>query len=217
MRYLPPGVERRRVLLAFASLWLCACGESRPVEGVGGPVDPGAGGETCIADDWCAGAARVVVSPSQQHVDGIEEARLYVGTKLQQFNLGGFGINPLQNLPSPFAELGAGLTQPAQQTAHESLRYGEVEHTHLRLLLLEHAGQRVVFVTLDAIGAPFARSAKLISQISKVDRYAVVTDTGWIAALARAEGGLLPGIDVQVWPRAERDEAIAWASEPLAA
>ena len=153
MRYLPPGVERRRVLLAFASLWLCACGESRPVEGTGGPVDPGAGGETCIADDWCAGAARVVVSPSQQHVDGIEEARLYVGSKLQQFNLGGFGINPLQNLPSPFAELGAGLTQPAQQTAHESLRYGEVEHTHLRLLLLEHAGQRVVFVTLDAIGA----------------------------------------------------------------
>ena len=72
MRYLPPGVERRRVLLAFASLWLCACGESRPVEGTGGPVDPGAGGETCIADDWCAGAARVVVSPSQQHVDGIE-------------------------------------------------------------------------------------------------------------------------------------------------
>jgi hypothetical protein len=71
-------------------------------------------------------------------------------------------------------------------------------------------------LTLDAIGSQFARSVQLVPQIGKIDRYAVVTDTGWIATLARAKGGLLPGVDVQVWPRAERDEAIAWASEPLA-
>lgn len=71
-------------------------------------------------------------------------------------------------------------------------------------------------LTLEALGAQVGRSVGLLAQIGKVDRYAVVTDTGWIATLATAQGALLPGLDVQVWPRAERDDAIAWASEPLA-
>ncbi|WP_412060968.1 STAS/SEC14 domain-containing protein [Rubrivirga sp. IMCC45206] len=71
-------------------------------------------------------------------------------------------------------------------------------------------------LTLDALGAQFARSFGLLSKLGKVDRYAVVTDTGWIEALATAQGAFLPGLDVQVWPRAERDDAVAWASEPLA-
>lgn len=72
-------------------------------------------------------------------------------------------------------------------------------------------------LTLEAVGAQFGRSFGLLSQVGKVDRYAVVTDTGWIASLARAQGSFFPGLDVQVWPRAERDDAVAWASEPLAA
>jgi hypothetical protein len=154
MRYLPPWMAHPRALLVLASLCLSACGSSSPVEPGSGPGDPGApGGEACIVDDWCAGAAKIVVTPSQQHIDGVEESRLYVGSKLQQFNLGGYGINPLQNLPNPFAQLGSALTQPAQLPVHESARHHEAEHTYLRLLLLEHADQRVVFVTLDAIGA----------------------------------------------------------------
>lgn len=154
MRYLPPGMAHTRALLVLAILYLSACGSSSPVASGGGPVDPGVpGDEACVADDWCAGAAKIVVTPSQQHIDGIEESRLYVGSKLQQFNLGGYGINPLQNLPNPFAQIGSALTQPAQLPVYESARHHESEHTYLRLLLLEHDGERVAFVTLDAIGA----------------------------------------------------------------
>ncbi|WP_412069724.1 STAS/SEC14 domain-containing protein [Rubrivirga sp. IMCC43871] len=71
-------------------------------------------------------------------------------------------------------------------------------------------------LTLDAVGAQFSRAFGLVTKIGKVDRYAVVTDTGWIEAMAKAQGTFLPGLDVQVWPRAERDDAVAWASEPLA-
>lgn len=70
-------------------------------------------------------------------------------------------------------------------------------------------------LTLDALGAQVGHSFSLLSRIGKVDRYAVVTDTGWIETMARAQGTFLPGLDVQVWPRSERDDAIVWASEPL--
>jgi hypothetical protein len=154
MRYLSPRIALSAALLCILS----ACSSSSPVETGGGPVDPGPGpgpapGEACIETDWCAGAAKVIVTPSQQHIDGVQEARLYVGSKLQQFNLGGFGINPLQNVPSPFADLGTALTQPAQVPVYESERFDDTEHTWLRLLLLEHAGARTVFVALDAVGA----------------------------------------------------------------
>ena len=72
-------------------------------------------------------------------------------------------------------------------------------------------------LTLEALGAQVGRSFGIVGQIGKVDRYAVVTDTRWIETLASAQGSLIPGLDVQVWPRAERADAVAWASEPLAA
>ena len=44
-------------------------------------------------------------------------------------------------------------------------------------------------------------------------RAAVVTDKGWIGALARVEGLMFSSIDVRVFPKSERDKAFAWASE----
>ena len=72
-------------------------------------------------------------------------------------------------------------------------------------------------LTLDALGSNLGRGIAMLTQIGKVDRYAVVTDTPWIARLARMQGSLLPGLDVRAWPTAERADALAWASEPLAA
>ncbi len=155
MHKLPP--QAKCALAVLLALLISACGDSAPVRDAGNPGGgPGPGTDArlaCVADDWCAGAAKAIVTPTQQHIDGVEEARLYVGSKLQQFNLGGFGINPLQNFPSPFADFGTSLTQPAQQPVYQSERFQETEDTFLRLVALEQGETRVVFVTLDAIGA----------------------------------------------------------------
>ncbi len=96
------------------------------------------------------GVARASVSPDQSQIDGEVEARL-VGTTVQHFHLGGFGIGPLQNFPDP---LNADLTVPAGQTVYVNAT-GAPEHISVRVLLLEDrdVGTRIAFVTLDAIGA----------------------------------------------------------------
>ena len=70
-------------------------------------------------------------------------------------------------------------------------------------------------LTLDALGASFGKGLGLLTQIGQIDRYAVITDTPWIGRLARAQGAFLPGLVVRTWPRGQRAEALAWASEPL--
>ena len=55
-----------------------------------------------------------------------------------------------------------------------------------------------------------------IGQIGKLSRYyraAVVTNKGWIGALARVEGLVFSSIDVKVFGLDERDKAFAWAAE----
>jgi len=55
-----------------------------------------------------------------------------------------------------------------------------------------------------------------IKQFGKLSRYyraAVVTDKGWLGALARVEGLVFSSIDVRVFAPAERDKAFSWASE----
>ena len=69
-------------------------------------------------------------------------------------------------------------------------------------------------LTLDAIGASFKRGVGLIGRLGRVKRYAVVSDVGWIKTMAELEGAVIPGMSVRVWPTAQRDEALAWASEP---
>jgi hypothetical protein len=56
-----------------------------------------------------------------------------------------------------------------------------------------------------------------VSQWNKLKHYyrvALVTDKGWMAALARVEGLVFSSIDVRVFENAEREKAFAWASEP---
>lgn len=133
-----------------ACLALAACGRSSSLPNeAGAPAD----GQSCTADSWCVGAAKAVITPTQEQIDGISESRLYAGSKLQQFNLGGFGINPLQNLPDPLAQFGTRLTQPAQLPVYVSERFHETENTYARVSVLELGDTRVAFVALDAIGA----------------------------------------------------------------
>ena len=71
-------------------------------------------------------------------------------------------------------------------------------------------------LTLDAVGQSLRDGLRVATRIGKVDRYAVVTDQGWIGTVAKAQALVIPGLDLRVWPRAERADALAWASEPPA-
>lgn len=137
--------------LLLAPLLLAACGNSHPVDEANG--GPATASDACVADDWCAGAAKAVITPTQDEIDGIGESRLYLGSKLQQFNLGGYGINPLQNLPNPLAQFGTSLTQPAQLPVYFSERFQETENTYARVSVLALGDTRIAFVAIDAIGA----------------------------------------------------------------
>ncbi len=52
-----------------------------------------------------------------------------------------------------------------------------------------------------------------INDRKRIYRAALVTDKGWMAAIARVEGIVFSSIDVRVFAPAERDRAFAWASE----
>jgi hypothetical protein len=138
-------------MLAF-SLGATACSG-------GGDDDVGSGGDTGVPGDascsngaFCAGAAKRAISPTQAHIDGNVEARFGL-PKVQNINLGGFGINPLQDLPDPIGALGENLTTPAQVPVYVN-RAGREENLFVRAFVLSQGhGVRVAFVTLDAIGA----------------------------------------------------------------
>ncbi len=70
-------------------------------------------------------------------------------------------------------------------------------------------------LTLDALGENLGRGLRLLPSIGRVDRYAVVSDTGWITSAARLQGAFLPGLEVRPFAEAERDAALGWVSEPL--
>lgn len=175
-------MSRRLAVALLLALGLQGCGDSGPGGDPAAVGDPGgdgvsAAGKACVAEDWCAGAAKVVVTPLQAHIDGVEESRLFAASKLQQFNLGGFGINPLQNFPDPFAQFGTRLTQPAQEPVYRSRRDGSLEDTYLRVLVLEQGGERIALVSLDAIGA-----GNLIQQGLRIAVAEASCAVGWCIA-----------------------------------
>lgn len=69
-------------------------------------------------------------------------------------------------------------------------------------------------LTLEAVGANVKRGLGLLPKLGRVARYAVVSDRSWIRTLAELEGAFVPGLEVRTYPVAEREDALAWASEP---
>ncbi|MEQ9378917.1 MAG: STAS/SEC14 domain-containing protein [Imperialibacter sp.] len=69
-------------------------------------------------------------------------------------------------------------------------------------------------VTLDALweGLKFALTS-LQEFLSQVNRIAWVTDKQWLAVVANVEDKLLPGIDEQVFPFEQEEDAIAWLKQ----
>lgn len=68
-------------------------------------------------------------------------------------------------------------------------------------------------LTLEGLVKDLLNGVGQFGKLSKYYRAAVVTNKGWIGALARVEGLVFSSIDVKVFGLADRDKALAWASE----
>lgn len=128
---------------------------------------------TIIDDDkglLFVGAAKRTVTPSEKHIEGVEEPRLGGTTHKQKFNLGGYGLDPTQNFPDPIGGFGDMLTEPAGQPVFENSA-GHEEHTWLRAIVISErqtdgSDKEVAFVTLDAVGAGNVISNNLKKAVS---------------------------------------------------
>jgi hypothetical protein len=139
------------------------------------------------------GASKKIVDPTVAHVDGVNEVRFGGALHKQKFNLGGFGLDPLQNFPDPVGSTGddnpfdQSLTQAVEQpclvrdqSAYNTADFNSetdcIEHTWVRAMVLEtpaavgDIGDRVAFLVLDAVGAG--------NVIQKNVRAAITASTG---------------------------------------
>ena len=70
-----------------------------------------------------------------------------------------------------------------------------------------------VGLTLEGVVKDVTEGIKRLGSFTKYYRAAVVTDKGWLGAMARVEGLVFSSINVRVFPTSERNKAFAWASE----
>jgi hypothetical protein len=68
-------------------------------------------------------------------------------------------------------------------------------------------------LTFEGLAKDLVNGVGQFGKLSKYYRAAVVTDKGWIGALARVEGLVFSSIDVKVFGLEERNKAFTWASE----
>jgi hypothetical protein len=125
-------------------------------------ADPAAG---CTGPHLCVGVAKAVVTPEARFIAGVVEPRLVVGTRLQRFNLGGFGVNPLQGTPDPDASISRSLTAPATGTHFTGSRGAEAIWVRA-MVVQEPGGETVALVTLDAVGAGNVIQGRLTSAVA---------------------------------------------------
>ncbi len=68
-------------------------------------------------------------------------------------------------------------------------------------------------LTLEGLVKDLVNGISQIGNLSKYYRAAVLTNKGWIGAMARIEGLVFSSIDIKVFEPANREKAFAWASE----
>ena len=70
-----------------------------------------------------------------------------------------------------------------------------------------------ISLTFEGLAKDLVEGVSQWGKLSKYARAAVVTDKGWLSAIARVEGVVFSSIDVKVFGHEDRDKAFAWASE----
>lgn len=70
-------------------------------------------------------------------------------------------------------------------------------------------------MTPAAFGKDVAYSVRKLGEWHRFARGAVVTDSDWLTGLVRFGSAFFPRIDMRVFPGAEHEQALAWASTPL--
>jgi hypothetical protein len=68
-------------------------------------------------------------------------------------------------------------------------------------------------ISFPALWEDLKSGAERWSEMSKIDRVAVVTDVEWMRSLSELQGKLLPGMHVRTFPLARTTEAQAWIQE----
>lgn len=131
-----------------------------------GRIEPNPG----FADLMWVGAAKRAITPHEHHIEGLEEERVAGTHRHQKFNLGGFGLNPLQNYPDPVGGFGDELVEPVGDRVYTN-HQGEEEHTWLRVMVLSQSDEdgqerQVAFIILDAVGAGNVITNDLKSAVS---------------------------------------------------
>ena len=152
------------------------------------------------------GASKQAIDPSVEHVAGIDEPRLGETRHLQKFNLGGFGINPLQNQPDP---VGLGKALQHQQSSHCLSRVATTprpltprkRQLGARLYVEQPAegsaaAEQVMFVVVDAVGAGNIiqqEMRKVVAQASGISEDNVVAgQTAMRVQIFKACGAVCP-------------------------
>jgi SpoIIAA-like len=70
-----------------------------------------------------------------------------------------------------------------------------------------------VTLTWEGVIKDISEGLKHFGKLSRYYRAAVVTDKGWLGAMARVEGLVFSSIEMRVFAPGDREKAFAWASE----
>jgi hypothetical protein len=86
---------------------------------------------------------------------------------------------------------------------------------HERIAL--YAEVEISGVTPGALVKDVGYGLGKLRELRRFARAAVVTSQDWVRWIARAEAAVLPQIEIRIFGPAERDEALAWAAQPIEA
>lgn len=107
------------------------------------------------------------------------------------------------------ADVSGAMTAIAMEVALDMLA-PEVQTMHHGGMLIRAQG--VEWPTLGAIGVELRHWVQLMAMIRKVDKIAVLTDTGWVKNLTAVESFVIPNLEIRSFASDQEAQARAWLS-----